>query len=104
MMGTATFAWIEGLDADALDLRPYGSAPQIRGDGGTTSTMTADDQADRRCDLVDGRVEPCDEDLMLAFRDGDASAFEILVTRHKRGLFNFLLRSVHNQSRAEELL
>jgi len=54
--------------------------------------MTADEQ------------ESCDEDLMLAFRDGDASAFELLVSRHKRGLFNFLLRSVHNPSRAEELL
>ena len=45
-----------------------------------------------------------DEDLMLAFRDGDPSAFEELVSRHRRGLFNFLLRSVHNRSRAEELL
>lgn len=41
---------------------------------------------------------------MLAFRDGDASAFEFLVIRHRRPLFNFLLRSVHNRSRAEELL
>ncbi len=45
-----------------------------------------------------------DEGLMQAFCQGDASAFETLVTRHQRGVFNFLLRSVHNQSRAEELL
>ncbi len=45
-----------------------------------------------------------DEALMLSFRDGDARAFEELVARHRRGLFNFLLRSVQNRSRAEELL
>ena len=45
-----------------------------------------------------------DEELMEAFRLGDADAFEILVTRHSRGLYNFLLRSVHAHARAEELL
>lgn len=45
-----------------------------------------------------------DEALMLSFRDGNARAFEELVARHRRGLFNFLLRSVQNRSRAEELL
>jgi RNA polymerase sigma-70 factor (ECF subfamily) len=45
-----------------------------------------------------------DEELMLAFREGEAAAFEVLVLRHRRPLFNFLLRSVHNKSRAEELL
>lgn len=46
-----------------------------------------------------------DEALMMSFREGgDARAFEELVTRHRRGLFNFLLRSVQNRSRAEELL
>jgi RNA polymerase sigma-70 factor (ECF subfamily) len=45
-----------------------------------------------------------DEELMLAFREGEAAAFERLVIRHRRPLFNFLLRSVHNKSRAEELL
>ncbi len=41
---------------------------------------------------------------MASFRQGDARAFEVLVARHRRGLFNFLLRSVGNRSRAEELL
>jgi RNA polymerase sigma-70 factor, ECF subfamily len=45
-----------------------------------------------------------DEELMCAFRDGEGVAFEVLVVRHRRGLFNFLLRSVHNRARAEELL
>jgi RNA polymerase sigma-70 factor (ECF subfamily) len=51
-----------------------------------------------------GAEGPSDETLMAAFREGDAKAFEVLVTRHRRGLFNFLLRSVNNRSRAEELL
>ncbi len=45
-----------------------------------------------------------DEELMCAYRDGEADAFEVLSLRHRRGLFNFLLRSVHNKARAEELL
>ncbi len=45
-----------------------------------------------------------DELLMDAFRLGDANAFEILVVRHSRGVFNYLLRSVRIQARAEELL
>ena len=51
-----------------------------------------------------GAPTPSDEALMASFRHGDARAFEVLVARHKRGLFNFLLRSVGNRSRAEELL
>jgi RNA polymerase sigma-70 factor (ECF subfamily) len=47
---------------------------------------------------------PSDEKLMEAFREGDARAFETLVARHGRGLFNFLFRSVRTTHRAEELL
>jgi RNA polymerase sigma-70 factor (ECF subfamily) len=49
----------------------------------------------------DGRS---DETLMEAYCHGDATAFERLVGRHSRGLYNYLLRSVHTQARAEELL
>lgn len=48
--------------------------------------------------------EASDEELMLAFRGGDASAFEMLVARHQRGVFNYVLRSVRDRGRAEELL
>ncbi len=47
---------------------------------------------------------PSDADLMLAFRGGDARAFETLVARHQRGIYNFILRSVRDRARAEELL
>ena len=45
-----------------------------------------------------------DEELMEGFQVGDSDAFAVLVTRHSRGLYNFLLRSVHAPARAEELL
>lgn len=45
-----------------------------------------------------------DEELMVEFRDGNSQAFELLVLRHQRPLLNFLLRSVQNRARADELL
>jgi RNA polymerase sigma-70 factor, ECF subfamily len=98
MMGTATIAWTADEPSGLLLL---GSGPQSRKVAETTDTMRGDDQVDDG-ELLDGGCS--DEDLMLAFRDGDGAAFEQLVHRHKRGLYNFLLRSVHSQSRAEELL
>ena len=47
---------------------------------------------------------PTDAELMLAFRGGDARAFESLVQRHQRGIYNFILRSVRDRARSEELL
>jgi len=45
-----------------------------------------------------------DEQLMLAFREGEAAAFEALVQRHRGPVFNFILRSTGNPARAEDLL
>ncbi len=45
-----------------------------------------------------------DEELMHAYCGGEVPAFATLVHRHERGVFAFLLRSVHNKARAEELL
>jgi RNA polymerase sigma-70 factor (ECF subfamily) len=44
-----------------------------------------------------------DEQLMLAYRGGDAGAFEQLYARHKGGLYRFVLRSVRDKALAEEL-
>jgi RNA polymerase sigma-70 factor (ECF subfamily) len=54
--------------------------------------------------MPDDTAYPSDEALMEAFSEGDRAAFETLVARHGRGLFNFLLRSVRTPHRAEELL
>jgi len=44
-----------------------------------------------------------DESLMLRYRDGDVRAFELLVTRHRRALFNFILRFVRDTAQAEDV-
>jgi RNA polymerase sigma-70 factor (ECF subfamily) len=45
-----------------------------------------------------------DEQLMLAFKAGDARAFATLVQRHRQGVYNFILRFVGHRQRAEDVL
>ena len=40
---------------------------------------------------------------MLAYRDGDAGAFETLYARHRGALYRFVLRSLKDKAVAEEL-
>lgn len=46
--------------------------------------------------------EPSDEQLMLAYRDGDAAAFDTLYDRHKGRLYRYLVRQCQRPV-AEEL-
>jgi RNA polymerase sigma factor (sigma-70 family) len=48
-------------------------------------------------------MEASDEDLMLSYREGDASAFDRLYARHKGPLYRFMLRSIKDRAVAEEL-
>jgi RNA polymerase sigma-70 factor (ECF subfamily) len=48
-------------------------------------------------------VEVPDEELMLAYRHGDAGAFETLYKRHRGALYRFVLRAVKQRAAAEEL-
>ena len=48
-------------------------------------------------------MEGSDEQLMLAYRGGEAAAFEALYARHKGALFRFVVRSVRERALAEEL-
>jgi len=48
-------------------------------------------------------MEAADEQLMIAYRDGEAAAFETLYARHKGPLYRFVLRSVKARGEAEEL-
>ncbi len=41
---------------------------------------------------------------MLRYRDGDVRAFEVLVTRHRRPVYNFIFRFVRDAAQAEDLL
>ena len=48
-------------------------------------------------------MEAPDEELMLAYREGDAGAFETLYARHRGALYRFVLRSLKDRAVAEEL-
>ena len=48
--------------------------------------------------------ERADEALMLAYQQGDPAAFDVLLKRHQRPVYNFLLRNVGNPALAEDLL
>src|SRR5260221_11070295 len=48
--------------------------------------------------------EDSDEALMLRYRDGDVRAFEVLVTRHRKPIYNFILRFVREPAQAEDVL
>lgn len=44
-----------------------------------------------------------DEVLLQAYGNGDAAAFDSLYLRHKKGLYNFILRSLAQTAAAEEI-
>lgn len=48
-------------------------------------------------------VERSDEALMLAYRDGDAQAFELLYQRHRSRLYRWLTQQCGSPAAAEEL-
>jgi RNA polymerase sigma-70 factor, ECF subfamily len=50
------------------------------------------------------KTEKADEHLMLAFRRGDAMAFEVLVRRHRTLVFNYIFRFTGDRARAEDVL
>jgi RNA polymerase sigma-70 factor (ECF subfamily) len=48
-------------------------------------------------------LERTDEELLAAYRHGDAGAFEVLLRRHRASLFTFLVRMLGDRQRAEDL-
>jgi RNA polymerase sigma factor (sigma-70 family) len=48
-------------------------------------------------------ADSSDEELMQLYRDGDAGAFDVLYTRHKGGVYRYLLRQCREAAVAEEL-
>lgn len=43
-----------------------------------------------------------DEELMHGYQAGEAMAFDILLSRHKKPLYNFIYRFLHNEQASEE--
>jgi RNA polymerase sigma-70 factor (ECF subfamily) len=50
------------------------------------------------------RGDDSDEGLMLRYQKGEVRAFELLLGRHRRPVFNFILRFVGDPAQAEDLL
>jgi RNA polymerase sigma-70 factor (ECF subfamily) len=48
--------------------------------------------------------EQPDEDLMVMYQKGEVRAFEVLLARHRRPVFNFILRFIGDRETAEDLL
>jgi RNA polymerase sigma-70 factor (ECF subfamily) len=48
--------------------------------------------------------DEADEDLMVQYQQGEVRAFEILLGRHRKPVFNFILRYVGDKETAEDLL
>lgn len=48
--------------------------------------------------------DEADEALMVRYQQGEVRAFEILLTRHRKPVYNFILRFVQSRELAEDLL
>lgn len=55
-------------------------------------------------EVAGSREQLKDEDLLARYAKGDLKAFEVLYMRHRKPIYNFILRSVHSPERAEELV
>ena len=49
-------------------------------------------------------TEQADEDLMVLYQKGEVRAFEVLLSRHRKPVYNFILRFVGDKETAEDLL
>jgi RNA polymerase sigma-70 factor (ECF subfamily) len=74
--------------ASAAPLKVISAAPQARERAGRTTL------ADRETD----------EELMERYRSGDARAFDQLLRRHQRPLYNFVYRFVNHRATAEDVV
>jgi RNA polymerase sigma-70 factor (ECF subfamily) len=49
-------------------------------------------------------LDQADEDLMVMYQAGEVRAFELLLGRHRKSVYNFILRFVGDKETAEDLL
>ena len=49
-------------------------------------------------------MDAADEDLMVQYQRGEVRAFEVLLSRHRKPVYNFILRFVGDKETAEDLL
>src|SRR5436190_22635845 len=49
-------------------------------------------------------TDQADEDLMVMYQKGEVRAFEVLLSRHRKPVYNFILRFIGDRETAEDLL
>ena len=49
-------------------------------------------------------TDQADEDLMVLYQKGEVRAFEVLLSRHRKPVYNFILRFVGDKETAEDIL
>jgi RNA polymerase sigma-70 factor, ECF subfamily len=49
-------------------------------------------------------TDTADEDLMVMYQKGEVRAFEVLLSRHRKPVYNFILRFIGDRETAEDLL
>lgn len=79
-----------------------GTCGLIALDAGATGCRVAGPSAYWR-PVKTAEPDDSDEALMLAYRDGDAGAFDVLYARHRGGTYRYLLRQCRNAGLAEEM-
>ena len=65
--------------------------------------LCADEEVFASPERVHALTENSDEELMLAFADGNAAAFDELYRRHKAGLYRFIRRGLNAAVSADEV-
>src|ERR1700754_176951 len=50
------------------------------------------------------KLDDTDEDLMVQYQRGEVRAFEVLLSRHRKPVYNFILRFVGDRETAEDIL
>jgi len=69
-------------------------------DGTSTPPTGANDERIHRAERFNGKA---DEELLVAYRNGDRPSFSALVERYRRELFHFLVRFLGDRAAAEDI-
>lgn len=51
---------------------------------------------------TDAKPDRSDEDLMQAYKEGDTQAFQLLLSRYQKPIYNFIFKYLRNREAAEE--
>jgi len=67
-----------------------------------TRLFFSDDESTESVAVPVALKDQCDENLMALYQEGDMTAFQILLSRHQKPIYNYLYRFLKNSEAAEE--